>query len=376
MAHKLTVRFVATAKPGNYNDTQCPTLIFRVTKAGTRQWVQKLQIDGKQRMVGLGGYPLFSLGEAREAATENRKIARRGGDPRWRISRVPTFGSIFEETLAKTKLSERTAKQRWAMYRARIEPKLGRLRVDQIEPRDVLAVLEPIWTDKPETARKVRQWIAKTIDRAAGLSYRSGENPAGSVLDTFLPKQNGMTKHHRAVPYTDVAEAIGKIDATDAWWATKAAFQFLILTAARSGEVRGACWGEINFDAAVWTVPGDRTKTRRSHRVPLAPHALDILSTAREYADGSDFIFPSVRGKAMSDSTLSKLVREAGIDGVPHGFRSSFRDWCADNGVEGALSEAALAHSIKNKTEAAYARSDLLERRRSLMQDWADYIAR
>ena len=235
MKKKLTKRFVETAPPGNYSDQACPTLILRVTERGSRQWVQKLQIDGKQRMMGLGGYPLFSLEDAREAATENRKIARRGGDPRWRKTRVPTFAAMFEEILQASDLAPRTAKQRRAMYDAHIGAKLGKMRVDHIEPRDILEVLEPIWLTKAETGRKVRQWIGKALDRAAGLGHRTGVNPAGAPLASLLPKQNGGTKHHRAVPYTGVAEAIAKIGATDAWWATKAAFQFLVLTAAPLG---------------------------------------------------------------------------------------------------------------------------------------------
>ena len=183
--------------------------------------------------------------------------------------------------------------------------------------------------------------------------------------------------HHRALPHGEVAGAIAAVHATDAGAATKLAFEFLVLTACRSGEVRLATWGEIDLDAATWTVPADRTKTGRPHAVPLSGRAVAVLAEAREVSDGSGLVFPSTRpGRPLSDSSLSKLLRENGIEAVPHGFRSSFRDWCSERtNAPREVAEAALAHVVANQVEAAYARSDLFDKRRALMQRWADYLA-
>ena len=242
--------------------------------------------------------------------------------------------------------------------------------------------VQPIWTTKRETASRVRQRIATILEAAVVYGYRS-DNPAKAAL-RLLPKRRPPVRHHRALPWRDVPEALRAVRASGAWAGTKLAFEFLVLTAARSGEVRGATWSEMDFDTATWTVPAERMKAQVEHRVPLAPRAVDLLAEAKALVDPPmlpqlarcPLVFPSVRGKALSDSTISKLLREIGVGAVPHGFRSSFRDWASENtAASHAVMEAALAHSIPSAVERAYARSDLFDRRRELMEQWAAFVS-
>ena len=235
-----------------------------------------------------------------------------------------------------------------------------------------MAVLLPIWNEKRETARRVRQRIGTIMKWAVAQGYRH-DNPAGDAIGAALPKSNGIQKHFRALPHADVAAALATVRASGAAVTTRLAFDFLVLTAARSGEVRRATWAEVDLDAAVWTVPAERMKAQREHRVPLCARAVEILNEARGYADGFGLLFPSVTGRVISDNTLSKLLREQGVAAVPHGFRSSFRDWCSDTGQPREVAEAALAHVVRG-VEGAYARSDLFDRRRALMDAWAAYV--
>lgn len=219
----------------------------------------------------------------------------------------------------------------------------------------------------------MRQLIGAKMKWAVAQGYRD-DNPAGDAIGAALPKAGDTgRKHYRALPHMEVGEAVRKVRESGAWPATKLAFEFLVLTAARSGEVRGARWDEIDGDT--WTIPGERMKTGRPHRVPLSPQALEVLVQARELADGSRLVFPSVRGKMLSDMTLSKLVRQLGIEAVPHEFRSSFRDWAAEcSAAPREVCELALAHVNDDQTEAAYRRSDLFDLRRKLMADWEAYL--
>ena len=254
-------------------------------------------------------------------------------------------------------------------------PRLGKLRVSDISTADVMAVLLPIWNEKRETARRVRQRIGAIMKWAVAQGYRL-DNPAGEAIGAALPKNSVAKKHHRSLPHAEVADAIATVRASRAHWATVAALGYLILTASRSGEVRKVRWDEVDLETATWRVPADRMKMQREHRVPLSGQALQILAEAREWADGSGLIFPSVTGRPLSDNTLSKLLREQDIPAVVHGFRSSFRDWCAEcSNAPREVCELALAHVNADRVEAAYMRSDLFERRRALMQSWADYIS-
>ena len=376
LATRLSAQFVRTAPPGFYCDGH--GLNLRVDASGARRWVQRLVIRGRPRTLGLSGYPLVSLAEAREAAFVNRKLARAGGDPlaeKRRASGMPTFEDAAGKVLALHRPGWRNAKHaaQWAAtLREYVYPHMGAMPVCDVTTADVLHILTPMWHATPET---VRQRIGAVMKWAVAKGYRS-DNPAGDAIAQALPRHTGEQQHLRALPYGEVAEAIQRVQASGASASVKWAIEFLIVTAARSGEVRLATWNEIDRDAATWTVPGVRMKTKREHRVPLCGRALAILDDARTLGDGAGLVFPSQRGKPLSDMTLSKLIKELGLAAVPHGFRSSFRDWASERTSHPRdVIEAALAHTVRNQTEAAYARSDLFERRRRLMNDWAAYLS-
>lgn len=290
---------------------------------------------------------------------------------------MPTVADAVEEVIrinAPSWGNRRTARD----MRQRINSNAGTLldmRVDEVTTVHALRTLTPIWQTKPEAARKLRQNLARVMDWAKANGHTTNENAFGSALGAVLPKRGNGTTHHRAVPYANVADAIETIRASKAGECTKLCLEFLVLTACRSGEVREATWDEIDFDNALWTIPAQRMKMSRDHRVPLSDRATAVLREADRLRDGTGLVFPSPRGKVLSDNTLSKLMRENGIDAVPHGFRSSFRDWAAEQtSTPHAVMEQALAHKVGSAVEQAYARSDLLERRRELMQQWADYL--
>lgn len=369
-----------TSKPGRYNDGN--GLFLQVDPSGAKRWGQRLVIHGRQRTLGLGGCALVSLAEAREAALANRKIARSGGDPLAQLRRttdIPTFEAAAATVIELHRHGWRNEKHaaQWAStLRAYVFPRLGQRSVADIGTADVMAVLMPIWNEKPETARRVRQRISTVMKWAVAQGYRS-DNPAGDAIGAALPKHNGTAKHHhRALPHGEVAAAIEAVRDSNAGRSVKLAFEFLVLTAARSGEVRLATWGEINKASKTWTVPAARMKAGREHRVPLSHRALEILDETRVLADESGLVFPGTRtGKPLSDMTLSKILRDLGLDAVPHGFRSSFRNWAAEcTNAPRDVMEAALAHTVRDKVEAAYNRTDLFERRRALMDQWASYL--
>ena len=377
----LSPAFVRKAsKPGRYNDGN--GLFLKVDPSGAKRWGQRLVIHGRQRTLGLGGCALVTLAEAREAALANRKIARSGGDPlaqRRRTADIPTFESAAATVIELHRhgwRNEKHAAQWEATLRTYVHPHMGKRSVADITTADVMAVLMPIWNEKPETARRVRQRISTVMKWAVAQGYR-GDNPAGDAIGAALPKHNGKTKrHHRALPHGEVAAAIEAVRGSNAGRSVKLAFEFLVLTAARSGEVRLATWDEIDRDAKTWTVPASRMKAGREHRVPLSKRTLAILDEVQALSDGSGLVFPGTRtGKPLSDMTLSKLMRDLDLDAVPHGFRSSFRDWAAEcTNAPRDVMEAALAHTVRDKVEAAYNRTDLFERRRALMDQWASYL--
>ena len=390
LTNRLSAQKVRTAPPGFYCDGQ--GLNLRVDPSGSRRWVQRLTICGKPRTLGLGGYPLVSLKEAREKALANRRQARVGGDPlaeKRRARTTPTFAGAAAKVIELHRpswSSTRSAAQWQASLRDYVLPYIDSKPVDLVTTADVMAILQPIWSDKPETARRVRQRISTVMKWVITQGYRL-DNPAGEAIGAALPKQNGLKTHHRALPHPEVANAIATIQASDAYPATKLCFEFIVLTACRSGEVRLATWNEIDLDTATWTIPPERMKAKREHRVPLSGRAMEILleaqrlsnatenSNGEEHTNSSGLIFPSPTGRPLSDNTISKLLRDLKIPAVPHGFRSSFRDWAAEcTNTPREVMEAALAHIVKDKAEAAYARSDLFERRRSLMDQWADYL--
>ena len=377
----LTARFVDTvSEPGRYGDGRGGHgLILNVHRMIdgriSRSWIQRIRIGGRVTHLGLGSFPVVTLAEARKAALANRRTLAKGIDPR--TGGIPTFAEGLDAVLAIQAGAWRDGGKSEKQWRASLRDYAGALMrkpVDGIGPGDVLAVLAPVWNEKRETGRRVKQRIGAVMKWAIAEGHRES-NPVDAI-GAALPKNGVHKAHHKAVPYDRVGFALAKVRASNAHIGTVLAFDFLVLTAARSGEIRGARWDEVDFDAAIWTIPASRMKAGREHRVPLSARALGVLGKAREYTDGSGLVFPSARGLVMSDMTLSKLVKELGIEGTPHGFRSSFRDWASERtNTPHAVMEAALAHTIRDKAEAAYARSDLLEKRRELMDAWARFVA-
>ena len=255
-------------------------------------------------------------------------------------------------------------------------PILGDTRLDRIGREDVLRVLTPLWTSRPEQARKLRQWIRTTLGWAQAHGYIE-HNIAGEAIDGALPAQPAVKEHLRALPYREVAGALETVDASRASLSAKLCLRFTVLTAARSGETRGALWSEIDLDAREWRIPANRMKAGVEHRIPLSDAALEVLEQARPLRNDSDLIFPSPvrRGRPLSDMALTKVLRDTGLSerATVHGFRSSFRDWCAETGKLREIAEAALAHVVGG-VEGAYFRSDLFEKRRRLMDQWASYL--
>ncbi len=378
---KLTQKLVrAITEPGFYGDGN--TLFLRVAPGGSKQWVQRLTVHGRRRSIGLGGVSYVTLAEAREAALENRRVARRGGDPlaEKRRANAPRFREAAQSTWESLRPRWRNAKvaANWLQQLERHAMKrLGDLPVNQIDREDVLAVLTPIWGRKQETARRVRRYIRATLDWCLAHGFVE-TNVAGDSINGALPRMAAVKAHYKALPYGEVSEVLKAVEASGASSTVRLALQFLIFTAARSGEVRGAVWPEIDTGKRVWKIPGERMKAGAEHRVPLSAPAMRIIKRAKKLHKGGELVFPSPirRDCPISDATLSKLLRSTGIAGqaTVHGFRSTFRDWCADTGKPRELAEAALAHTVGG-VEGAYFRSDLFERRLELMDDWAEYLA-
>ena len=373
---RLTAKFVdTTSKPGRYHDGLAGLYLSVKERAGRvrKSYMQRITIHGHRCEIGLGSVRWTTPSEARGKALANWKIARTGGDPRQGAKPVSTFADALDAVLAIQAPTWRNPKSE-GQWRASLRDYAGALMpkpVDRIGPADVLAVVGPVWNAKRETARRVKQRISKVMQWAVAEGHRT-DNPVDAI-GAALPKNGNHREHFRALPYERVGGALASVRASGAYPTTKLAFEFLTLTAARSGEVRGMRWDEVSGD--VWTVPGSRMKAGREHRVPLSPRAAAIVAEARQYADGSGLVFPSVSGRVMSDSTLSKLVKELGIEGTPHGMRSAFRDWAGEcTNTPHAVMEAALAHTIPNRAEAAYARSTLVDKRRVLMDAWARYL--
>ena len=351
-------------QPGRYADGNGLYLV--VDPSGAKRWLLRLVVQGRRRDIGLGGAGLVTLAEARERALSYRKTAREGGDPLAERRKaqvvVPTFAEAVEQVHAEHRASWANAKhaQQWRNTLQQYAcPQLGARRLDQIDTPDVLRVR-----------------IGTVLDWAKAAGYRSGENPIEGVAKG-LPKQGDRDEHHAALPYAQVPSFIAQLRAAEASEGSRLAFEFLILTAARTGEVLGARWDEISVTERLWTVPAIRMKAKREHRVPLSDRSLAILARARELAAGSPFVFPGRSGeKPLSNMVLLMLLRRMELAITAHGFRSSFRDWAGEcTSLPREVAEMALAHAVENRVEAAYARSDLLERRRDLMKRWSSFVS-
>ncbi|ODT70929.1 MAG: integrase [Pelagibacterium sp. SCN 63-23] len=376
----LSAQLVRNAtEPGKYFDGN--GLYLRVEPNGSRFWVQRITVRGRRRELGLGSPALVSLAEARALAHENRKVALDGGDPlqmRREAAAVLTFEEAARKVHAMHKPTWKNPKHA-AQFLATLEtytfPRLGKLRVSDVTAADVLMVLTPIWIEKAETARRLRQRISMVMKWAIAKGWRK-DNPAENITQA-LPKNSTAKANRKAMPYVEVPACLEAVRASGAGLSTKLALELLVLTASRSGEIRGAVWSEIDLQAKVWEIPAERMKMKRSHRVPLCPAAVAILEKAKGLDDQSGMVFPgSKKGKPLSDMTLLKLVKELGFDVDVHGFRTSFRTWAQERtNFPREVAEAALAHAVGDAVEQAYARSDVFEKRRKMMDAWAVFLA-
>lgn len=389
----------ALRKPGRHADGN--GLFLSIDGDGRRRWVLLFTFGGRRREMGIGSADDVSLAEARRAAEAARALVRQGQDPiehRRAVARdasTPTFGTFCDDFLRDKAGGWRNPKhrQQWAMTLSRARDDDGELldtgyclslrhrRVDEIDTDDVLAALRPIWGSKSETASRLRGRIEAVLDAAKAAGHRTGDNPAAwrGHLSLLLPKPKKLARgHHAAMPFASVPALMERL--RERQGVASLALQFAILTAARSGEVRGATWQEVGLDKALWTIPAARMKAGREHRVPLSNQAIEVLRRAapfRSTSDGDDaLVFPgSRRGAPLSDMSLSAVLRRLDLDCTVHGFRSSFRDWCGDaTSFPRELAEQALAHVIGSKVEAAYRRGDALAKRRELMSAWAAFL--
>ncbi|TCM54962.1 integrase [Rhizobium sp. PP-F2F-G48] len=381
--NKLTARGVTSiSTPGRHGDGG--SLYLVVDKSGAKRWVFLYRRLERLREMGLGGVNSVTLARARELAAAARADLKAGIDPieakrSADITIVPTFGDEADAYIEAMKPQFRNAKHvaQWQMTLREYAGPLRAKPVDQIGTADILAVLKPIWLTKSETASRVRGRIERVLDAARAKGHRSGENPAlwRGHLDKLLPKRRKLTRgHHAAMPYADVPAFVG--DLRDRPALSARALEFTILTAARSGETYHATWKEFDLKAGVWTVPKERMKAQREHRVPLARRAIEILEEVAAFGIAPDaLVFPGQKmGRPLSGLAMEMTLRRMQVDVTVHGFRSSFRDWCGEaTEFPREVAEAALAHVVGDETERAYRRGDALEKRRRLMVAWADF---
>jgi integrase len=379
-APKLSATSLAKLRkaPGRYGDGG--GLFLEVGANGSASWLVRMQKAGKRRDFGLGSLDKVSLADARKARDLVRGQFEAGLDPvveRKKAGGIPTF-RVAAATVHKAQAKAWSKGKHQAQWINTLEtyafPVIGDLPVNKIDRHAILDVLLPIWIDKNETARRVRQRIGAVLDWAFVKGYRETEAPM-RALSKGLPRVTAARGHHEAMPYADVAGFMARLRAGDDTMG-RLALEALILTAARSGEVRGATWDELDLEASLWSIPAERMKRKKPHAIPLSSAAVAVFKRALALRTGdASLVFPGlVKDKSISDATMAKVLKSMGETAKPHGFRSSFKDWAGEvGGFPNELSEAALAHAIGNKSEAAYRRGNLLERRRVMMAAWADY---
>lgn len=393
LSNALTPLSVKNAKPGRHADGGGLHLL--VKESGARSWVYRFMLNGKSRDIGLGpaGPDGISLANARDARDALRLKVKAGIDPLEERQRETaealaaaqaakvagiTFQAVAETYIGANEESWRNDKhrQQWKNTLATyVYPVIGDLPVAEVATSHVLQILEPIWKTKAETASRVRGRMETILDTAKARGYREGENPARwrGHIALILPARSRLTRgHHKAMPYEAISDFVGALRKRKAVAAL--ALEFTILTAARTGEVIGATWDEVELDKAIWTVPASRMKAGKEHRVPLSPRAVEILKSTQGLR--KEWMFPAIKGGKMSGMAMTMLLRRMKVDVTVHGFRSGFRDWSAEcTGYAHEVAEMALAHTIESKVERAYRRGDLFDKRRRLMDDWATYCA-
>ena len=375
----LNQRFVDTViKPGKYFDKN--GLFLRVKPGGSRKWVFRYTHNGKRPEMGLGNARIVKLSKARERTLKALIQVKDGIDPiglKRNTKSIPTFEDaalkVFEINRPSWR-NEKHSAQFISSLKAYAFPKIGGLKVDKIETKDIFSVLNPIWLSKAETASRVRQRLSTVLEYCKAQKWRS-DNPADRDIIQILPKQVRKSNHMKSMDYNEISSFILNVKNSDAGAITKLALEFLILNASRSGEVRHAKWQELNEN--IWTIPSERMKAGVEHRVPLSERSQKILEEAKKVSVGTEYIFPGYKmDKPLSENTFNKLTKELGYDVHTHGFRTSFKMWSQEKtSVSKEIAEKQLAHSLNNKVEAAYARSDFFEKRKKLMEDWSKFIS-
>ena len=361
-------------QPGKYGDgKRSRGLHLLVNKSGTKFWMQRITVDGKRRDLGLGAVDLISLEEARNKAIDNaRDIYLNRG------KLIPTFRSAaatYIREQVEPALTNARSIEAWRTSLRYVEAEIGDQRVDRITSPEIRDALDHVWRNKPTTGKRLRQRIGKIFDWCVASGYVS-TSPADDALDTILPKVNATVQHRRALPHDQVGAAFRKIEDSEHYWGSRLCLQMLILSGARSREIRELLWSEIDLQAGILTIPASRMKTRIEHIIPLSKQARLVLYEAKQNGDDSDLVFPSQTGKIMSEVRLAELCADLALGCVPAGFRSSLRDWCGESQVPFEISEAILAHQEKSATVRAYARSTYLEQRKPIMEAWAEYISK
>lgn len=384
---KLTVMLIKNAQPGSYPDNF--GLYLWVKESGARSWLFRYTspTQGKRRWMGLGPWPYLSLANAREEVVHLCKLVRKGTDPlehrreKIQVKKVKKSQEIWtfekcaanvHEMLRPSWKNEKHALQWITTLEQYVFPKTKNRPVGSLGVADFMPIFKSIWITKHETASRVLQRADAVMRWAVAHGYAQS-NPCAAVAE-LLPKVARIKRHQPSMPWREIPDFLSTAAEERTTAVVRLALEFLILTAARSGEIRGAVWGEVDFNKAIWTIPGKRMKSKREHRVPLAHRCLVILREIMSLQPELDqLIFITERGKALSDTTLTMLMRRKGLVYVPHGFRSSFRDWASENGYSRDLAERALAHVVTGQVEAAYHRTDLLEQRRPMMEAWANF---
>lgn len=395
---RLTAGFVKDAPAGSHGDGGRGSHGLRlvVQEGGSRSWIQVLRINGKPTTIGLGrawnGRDwIVTLPQARKMAYENHLAAQRGEDPRpdRKARRHPgaagpgSSGVTFEQALEKvidirapswSDSSRDDNKRTWRSQARAYAPDIMGKDVADITPDDVLGVLEPLWHERPTLGKKMRQRISQTMKWAVAAGHRA-DNPASDALDGVLPKQKAQVEHRAALEHEDLARALLAVREQPGHWHTRAAIEFVAFTAVRSGEACRATWDEIDMEDAVWGIPAERTKTGAALRVPLSGGAMSVLDRCAELRDGTGWVFPASRkGSPLGCQALSRLLSISGLGFTVHGLRTSFRSWAADQGVPRDQAEMCLGHKVKG-VEGTYQRSDILDLRRGIMDEWCDYLS-
>ena len=382
-----------TTRPGVYTDGPGRYGLTLTVKAGSygirKVWTQKLTVEGRRTMVGLGKVEFITLGEARSMAFDNARAAARGeplvhGGTRRRGARavraVPTFAMAAEEYIKLQAQGWKSGSRNESNWRSSLAhaDRIADVTVDSIVTDDVAAIVSAlIRAGKIPTARSVRQRIRVIFDWCAAKGYRTASNPANGEIDAILPKSNHRTEHRASVEHGEIAEVLRRVRSIDdpKWRGLTGAFELTVLTATRTSEVLGMTFAEIDLDTATWTVPGARMKAGRDHRVPLSDAALSVLRAAHKRHGGRGLVFRSPRGKRIDEAGLRRVAKRIELAGTVHGMRGAFKSWAMESGIDRALAEMSLAHSYMGDVEASYVRTDLLEKRRPVMGQWARHVA-